>query len=104
MVRSLVTGRISRSTIANGIGRTTLAGGCLQMDQARNELFLDEGWNVIGCLHQWLSKWPQASNDQPCIDSLIGSLQAMWAAADDFGLKRLARTSLALEQMLERYG
>ena len=73
------------------------------MDQARIELFLDEGWSLIGRLHQWLARWPEASSDQQTIDGLIRGLQAIWATSDDLGVKRLARTSLALEQMLERF-
>ena|GEM_PF-2741359 len=73
------------------------------MDQARIENFLDDGWSLIGRLHQWLSQLPQTSNDQVVINGLIRSLQSTWANANDLRILRLARTSLDLEQMLERF-
>ncbi len=75
----------------------------LQMDQARIEFFLDDGWSLIGRFHQWLSNWPAAAHEQAAMVDLIGGLQSLWATADDFGFRCLSRTSLALEQLLERF-
>lgn len=76
--------------------------GGYQMDQARVDTFLDEGWCLIGQLHRWLSNWPMMSYDRPALVELIRGLQSLWASADDLGLKRLSRNVLALEQILER--
>jgi len=73
------------------------------MDQARVEFLLDDGWNLIGRLHQWLSRLPAAPADQASYLELIGRLQTFWAAADDLELTRIARASLCLEQVLERF-
>lgn len=73
------------------------------MDQSRYEFFLDDGWNLIGQLHVWLSKWPTASHDQSSLVELITELQATWAGAEDLGFRRLARICLALEQSMERF-
>ena len=78
-------------------------GGGLLMEQSRIEPFLDHGWGLIGRLHHWLSKWPCAADDQDTTIDVIRGLQSFWASCDDFGLSRLARTSLALEQLLERF-
>ncbi len=74
----------------------------MQTDQTRIESFLDDGWLVIGQLHQWLLQRPVASQDQTALEPLIRGLQTIWANADDLGLKGLARVSLAVEQVLER--
>jgi CheY-like chemotaxis protein len=89
----------SRSTFASerwpGVG--------LQMDQAHIESFLDDGWCLIGQLHQWMSRWPQVPSDRASLIDLINGLQSLWGTADDLGLTRLSRISLALEQVFERF-
>lgn len=73
------------------------------MDLARLEFFLDDGWNLIGRLHQWLSRLATAPADRASYLELIGRLQTFWAAADDLQLKHIPRATLCLEQVLERF-
>ena len=74
----------------------------MQMEPARIETLLETGWGLVGQLHQWLSTWPRFDHDQDELAELICDLQLFWVKADDLSLKRLARTSLALEQFFER--
>ena len=73
------------------------------MDQSRYDFFLDDGWNLIGQLHVWLSRWPHAPHDQSNLVDLIASLQSVWGTAEDLGFRRLSRICLALEQSMERF-
>jgi CheY-like chemotaxis protein len=73
------------------------------MDLARIEFFLDDGWCLIGEVHQWLSRSSSGPLDTLAANQLIHGLQKMWSAANDLGASQIARTSLALELMLERF-
>lgn len=73
------------------------------MDQACVDAFLDDGWGLIGQLHRWLSGWPHSAYDRVELVDLIGQLQSLWSMEDDLELSRLSRTTLALEQLLERF-
>ena len=75
----------------------------MQLEPARIESLLDTGWSLISQLRQWFSAWSLGSTDPEGLVDLIRSPQLFWVKADDLGLKRLARNSLALEQFLERY-
>lgn len=72
------------------------------MDCTRLEFFLDDGWKLIGQVHQWLSALPESMRDRGQIDGLIRGLQSIWSNADDLEISRIARASLAIEQVLER--
>lgn len=72
------------------------------MESARIETLLDQGWSLIGQLHQWMSIRPQPKHDQDDLVELIAGLQSFWSKADDLDMKRLARSSLILEQFFER--
>ena len=73
------------------------------MDQSRYDFFLDDGWNLIGQLHVWLSRWPHAAHEQSNLVDLIANLQSVWGSAEDLGFRRLSRICLALEQSMERF-
>ena len=72
------------------------------MESARIETLLDQGWNLIGQLHQWMSNPSADPYQQDDLVDLIAGLQSFWGKSDDLHLKRLARSSLALEQFFER--
>lgn len=72
------------------------------MDQARIDIFLDEGWCLIDQLHQWSASGQVESENSAVLNRLICDLQKLWSTADDLQLNRLARTILAVEQILER--
>lgn len=72
------------------------------MEQARIDIFLDEGWSLIDQLHRWLPSDPVDSKNRALLIGLIRDLQKLWSTADDLQLNRLARTILAIEQILER--
>jgi chemotaxis protein histidine kinase CheA len=76
--------------------------GGMRMDQARIDIFLDEGWCLIDQLHRWSSRTSVESDDRALLIELIRELQKLWAMADDLQLSRLSRTILAIEQFLER--
>ena len=75
----------------------------MHLEPARIESLLDNAWRLISQLRQWFAAWSLGSTDQDGLVELIRSLQLFWVKADDLGLKRLARNSLAIEQFLERY-
>lgn len=72
------------------------------MDTGRVETLLNQGWSLVGLLHQWLSSWAQVYHDADELVDLISSLQSFWACADDLKLKRLSRNTLVLEEFFER--
>lgn len=72
------------------------------MDTGRVETLLNQGWSLVGLLHQWLSSWAQVHHDSEELVDLISSLQTFWASADDLELKYLSRQALILEEFFER--
>jgi hypothetical protein len=75
----------------------------LQLEPARIESLLDHAWRLVSQLRQWFAASSLGSKDQDGLVELIRNLQLLWVKADDLGLKRLARSTLAIEQFLERF-
>jgi hypothetical protein len=79
----------------NSEGRTNL-------ELVRFESLLDQGWKLMDLLNRWRMAWPHQSSESDELIEILTGLQIVWVKSDDLALKRIARTSLVLEQFFER--